>query len=77
MSISTKIGYPGLISARKARQTGRIIEVCDGELAGLDTTDGKWYTICTEHGTCICHKTRKLAIWHSSDPLGWCKECRK
>lgn len=69
------MNYAGLISYHKSRQTGTIIEVYDGELQGLDISSGRYYTICKEHGTCICHRTQTLALSHSRDPLGWCEQC--
>jgi hypothetical protein len=65
----------GVVKCSINRQNGRIITVYDGELAGMDTSDGRWQTVCEEHGYIICHTTRHLAIAHAADPCGWCEEC--
>lgn len=72
-----KPNYAGLRSYRIAEQTGRPVAVYDGIEAGLDTSSGKWQTICEEHGTIISHRTLKLALSHAADPLSWCEECQR
>lgn len=67
----------GLRKASVCRQTGRVVSVYDGELAGMDTIGGRWQTVCEDHSIVIAHETLKLAIWHSADPLGWCEVCMK
>lgn len=63
---------------RIARQTGRPVTVGSAVDLGLDPGDHgetKWYTICDDHAHCIGHETLRLALAHSSDPLGWCEAC--
>lgn len=65
----------GLVSLRTAQQTKRLVGVYDAKLAGIEE-DGGWATVCEEHATCVVHDTRELAMWHASDPKGWCEACR-
>lgn len=65
----------GPIQSRKARETGRIVEVWRADDLGVEDEAGEWVTVCADHSTSIHHSTRKLAVYHSSNPLGWCEEC--
>lgn len=67
----------GCRQLRRARSTGTLVGVYDGEEAGLDTDGGRWSTVCEDHGTIIAHDTLTLARYHSSAPEGWCEECMK
>lgn len=77
----------GLIEQARRRQTGGLVGVYDGAVAGMDTTgerDGDpthphgapYSTVCEAHGSIISHATLTLARWHASDPQGWCEDCR-
>lgn len=66
----------GPTQARRARQTGTVVEVWRADAIGLDDEGGRWFTVCTEHATSIAHATRRLAEWHAVDPRGWCEDCR-
>ena len=69
--------FPGCRKASKARSTGRIVTVWDGEAQGMDTEGGRWQTVCEEHDSICCHETLSLAISHSSEPEGWCEPCQE
>jgi hypothetical protein len=71
-----KPDHAGLRKWARARQTGRIVAVYDGEEAMLDTAGGRWQTVCEDHGFIVAHNTLALALSHSADPLGWCEVCR-
>lgn len=62
---------------RKSQQTGARITVGTAEEMELDPTDGKWVTVCEDHGLILNHRTRKLAEWHAADPIGWCEGCQE
>jgi hypothetical protein len=40
-----------------ARQTGTTVGFYDGEEAGMDTSGGRWQTVCEEHGNVCSHLT--------------------
>lgn len=49
--------------------------VVDGLAEDLDVTAGRWYTVCTRHGTAISHLTRNLARQWVKTPDDWCEKC--
>jgi hypothetical protein len=66
MSAKTIPDYAGLRSWTKARQTGTTVGVYDGEEAGMDTTGGRWQTVCEEHGNVCSHLTlKRISAWRS------------
>jgi hypothetical protein len=68
-----------MVVTRRARQTGLPVTVAHADDCGLEHAPGfglVWYTICDTHGSCVGHRTRRLADWHAADPLGWCEACR-
>lgn len=68
----------GLRQCRRARSTGAIISVYDGEEAGMDTCGGRWQTVCETHGGQICsHLTLRTALGFASCPEEWCEFCQK
>jgi hypothetical protein len=67
----------GIRQAQRSRDSGHIVSIYDGIAAGLDTSAGRWQTVCEEHGTIISHETFELARWHAPDPLGWCEACAR
>lgn len=69
--------WAGYRSARYARSTGTLVVVVDGADADLDTSGGRWSTICDDHGTAVAHATRALAEWHAVCPEDWCDGCRE
>ena len=75
MSNATKPGYAGLRQYRQARSTGTHVGVYDGTEADMDTSAGRWQTVCEEHGTIISHQTLALARWHAPCPEEWCETC--
>jgi hypothetical protein len=66
----------GCIQLRRARQTGRVVGVYRSLEAGIEIDpELPWTTVCEEHSTCVFHATRAPAIFHASDPMGWCGVC--
>ena len=65
----------GAVRSRKCRATGTTVTLYDGEPANMDTSDGRWQTVCEDHGTIICHTSRKRAESHLSHPDEWCEVC--
>lgn len=68
--------YAGYRACRKARSTETVISLVDGKEQGFDTSAGRWYTICEEHGTTVSHGSLTLASSHTAAPEGWCEGCR-
>lgn len=66
----------GLRQQRRARQTGSLVGVYDGEAARMDTDAGRWQTVCEDHSTIVSHATLALARWHAAAPADWCEACR-
>lgn len=58
---------------RRCRSTGTLVALA---APGVEADEGEgWMTICRDHGSCVCHPTRKLAeTWHLH-PEDWCAEC--
>lgn len=70
-------GIAGLVSRRKAQETGRLVGLYHAAQAGLeDDPETPWATVCEEHATLVCHATLKQARAHAANPLGWCEECQ-
>jgi hypothetical protein len=68
----------GLRQLTRARGTGTLVGLYDGEEAGLDTGGGRWQTVCEEpgHERQICsHMTLRLALSFASCPEEWCEVC--
>lgn len=71
-------GFAGCVVIRTTRQTGHDVGVYYGPQAHFATSpDTPWVTLCEDHGTIIEHQTLKLAMFHASDPKGWCEYCRE
>jgi hypothetical protein len=66
----------GLITCRRNQKTGFYVGIYDGKAAEFDTTGGRWYTVCEQHGTNIAHSTKNLAFRHYAAVTDWCEECR-
>lgn len=64
--------YAGLRYYAKARSTGTIVMILNGEEAGLDTSGGPWSIMCDTHGAVIAVDTLKMARAHVSEPEFWC-----
>lgn len=59
--------------SRKARSTGTQVYIED---MGKSHLDGRYMTVCEDHGGCVHHATRKLAEEWLSHPEDWCPTCR-
>lgn len=69
-------GRAGCVQLRRAQQTSTMVGIYHAEQAGMDPDGGAWVTICEEHSTLCNHDSLSLARSASSDPLGWCEDCR-
>jgi len=72
-------GLAGCVTQKKARRTGTLVGVYNSEQSEVgDVGDPltAWMTVCEEHGMLVGHSSLKLALSHSSDPEGWCEDCR-
>lgn len=67
---------PGPVQSRRARQTGRIVEVWRADQLGVQDEAGDWVTVCQPHATSIHHATRKVAVEWAAEPLTWCEDCQ-
>jgi hypothetical protein len=66
-----------VVSSRKARSTGTVVEVIDNRDGSYDTGDLGWFTECVDHGNNCSHLTRKLAEYFASAPEIWCPTCQE
>ena len=62
---------------RKSRKTKTTIMLCKAEEVGQFPDDGKWVTICEDHGGIVHHNTKKLAIDWLPHPDEWCPTCQE
>jgi hypothetical protein len=60
------------IQSRKACSTGTLISVT---FEPGEDPQARWQTTCVDHGECVGHETRKLAVSWASEPEGWCSAC--
>jgi len=44
--------------------------------AGLDTSGGRWVTVCEAHGSLVNHDRLDTARHFSHEPETWCDDCR-
>lgn len=69
-------GLAGCVIQRMARQTRTVVGVYHAEQSGIDTDAGlPWTTVCETHHCSVAHATLRTALFHSSDPAGWCEAC--
>lgn len=59
----------------RLRRNGATVGVYDGSAAGLDTTTGRWSTVCEDHSEAVSHRTLALARLHAVTPEEWCSRC--
>jgi hypothetical protein len=64
------------VQSRRARQTGRVVEVWRDLDLGVEDEAGPWVTVCPEHGSSCHHATRALAVSWAAEPLTWCEPCQ-
>lgn len=68
----------GLVSSRRAQETGHVATVYVAEDAGLDVgEDNKYATVCEAHGTMVGSASLKGAKAARRHPLTFCDACRK
>ena len=65
----------GCVALRRARSTKRPVGIYNCAEAGLDCGDGRWATICEDHGTIIAHTSKATALRLAAAPEEWCAEC--
>ena len=66
----------GKWDSRKNRETGTTVTVYDAVTAQMDTTDGKWATVCDDHGSVLNSKTYVAAKSAMTKPSDWCEGCK-
>jgi hypothetical protein len=64
------------VQARRARQTGRVVEVWRDVDLGVEDEAGPWVTVCRDHASSCHHATRHLAVSWAAEPLTWCEPCQ-
>ncbi len=70
--------YAGLVDYRRARSTGTFVGLYKSSEAGMEEDpELPWTTVCEEHSTLVCHRTRALAASHLPHPEEWCEDCQK
>lgn len=71
--------WAGEVERRRNPTTGTTVVLLDNrdQLAGLDTGEDDWATVCDDHSTICSHPTRKLARSHLAAPWGWCEPCNE
>lgn len=64
---------------RRSRQCGVAVEVHDMWHPGafLRGAQGRWVTLCVDHGEFTDHRTLKLAKMFAAQPDIWCATCRR
>lgn len=67
-----------IISERKSRATGTVVQVIDNRDGEFDTNveENPWYTVCVDHGGVCSHMTRALAVDFAPVPDQWCPVCQ-
>ena len=69
--------YAGAVLSRRNRATGTTITLYNTAECGLgDPTEGKWSTVCENHGAIVQHDSRRNASLAMSCP-DWCDDCRE
>lgn len=66
----------GARMSRVCRATRTTVTLYNAEEANLDTEDGKWATVCEDHGSIASHRSFKTAVSWLPSPHDWCEECR-
>jgi len=67
--------WPGYQTERK--HGGTYAVVVDGREAWLDTTEGRWQVICSEHGAILSATSlREARVWMRAGTTEWCDCCR-
>lgn len=67
----------GAVWSSRARSTGTVVTVYRADEAGMeDDPETPWATVCEDHGSIVCHKTRRLAESWLAAPEGFCDDCR-
>lgn len=61
---------------RRNRASGTVVQVLDlaHPDAEFDAADGRWATVCTDHGSICVHDSIHLAESHAAYPE-WCGDC--
>lgn len=69
--------YAGLRQYRRARSTGTLVGLYNGDEAGMDTSSGDqpWSLVCEPHGFVSSFETIRSARSFASCPEQWCEVC--
>lgn len=66
----------GAKASRIIPRTGTTVTLYDAREAGLDPSEGRWRTVCEDHGSMVTYSTKSNAAAHLSRPEEWCEGCR-
>ena len=71
-----------IVQERRARSTRTVVQVVDNRDGCLDAdvfedSSIKWFTVCVDHGGCVGHPTKKLALAWAPAPEEWCPTCQE
>lgn len=65
----------GLRRWARARSSGTVVSIFDGEAQGLEIEMGRWYTMCEDHSVTCPHDLLRVARSFASAPEEWCQGC--
>ncbi len=71
--------YEGVVESRRARSTGTLVALLDGEHPEVDNDPhgGRWATLCEDHGGVVYHRALTDAKDFLSHPEEWCPTCQE
>jgi hypothetical protein len=65
----------GARESRRNAQTGTVVTLYDGREAGMDTSSGRWYVFCEDHGQMLNGEVQATVRSMMTCPLDWCESC--
>lgn len=70
--VTKMAGYRTHTKSRSSKTTAVLV---DGGEQGLDTSGGKWQTICLDHSFIVAHSGQRVARDVLGHPETWCQPC--
>jgi hypothetical protein len=70
--VTKMAGYRTHTKSRSSKTTAVLV---DGGEQGLDTSAGKWQTICLDHSFIVAHSGQRIARDVLGHPETWCQPC--
>lgn len=64
-----------MITVRKNRQTGTIIEMGHQDHFGVDNGEYPWICYCQDHEEFMGFESKYQAGRHAASPIEWCDGC--